>query len=220
MSRRSSESPAPFEVLSRRSRLSRGPDAPGGPEPPASQPGGVRSWLDTALLRARQPIVIRAPRGYVLLLGVAVAALVLLAYWVGYSRNPHRAASPAPGPGTAPSALRPAGHPLRGPGQKYLALVAFGPNPGDPDEHRGEALRCARFLHSQGVEVSVEPVDNGGLELVCLRGFDPAEIGSDAYYDEFDRLRHLGRLWHSQHRGPSDFSMMRLREFPPGPASP
>lgn len=195
------------------------------PDPSPVEPADFASPVaDSPLARwqARlgHPIVIRIPRGYAVLLVVAVFAMILLAYWAGVSRAVRIAAAPgsaqmtvtahAPPPQGAGSAPAP----QRIAGRSYLLLTSFPKVPDDAPGQRREADRLVRFLRECRVAATVENLNNGGFEVVDLYGFNESQLGGTDYRDYVSALRRLGREWKKTHNGTRDFSSLRPLKFP------
>src|SRR5690606_37360841 len=146
-------------------------------------------WWDAGV-----PVVLRLPRGFAVLVGVAILGLVFLAYWVGYSRGAaaERAAYEEEQTqlritGRLPSGVgRVVEVPVEGEGGRVndgRSDATTRPGGGDPRRPgfnylilarfpHEEAGRLARFLAERGVETAVIPSDTAGLShVVALRGF-------------------------------------------------
>ena len=179
-------------------------------QPKTASPIGA--WL----ARARNPIVLRVPRGLVVILGIATLALIFLTYWVGY-----QAAAEARGvssstsidaqhqnlSGDVPRANK------RVNGLSYLVLVDWLTDQyGFSDMHQ-EALRLMAFLRKHDVEASIYSNNNNVLKVVDLNGFAEDELGTKEYVTYRRRLNNLGRRWKAVDGGAADFSSMYLDKY-------
>ncbi|MBL0920841.1 MAG: hypothetical protein IBJ10_01795 [Phycisphaerales bacterium] len=69
-----------------------------------------------------------------------------------------------------------------------------------------EAVRAAEFLSANGVAAAVTPADNASLRLVvATRGFSRDEMKGGEASALRSRITSLGRIYKSQHKGPTDF---------------
>lgn len=201
---------APFEVM--------GVNTPGArPVPEVERdlgPPAVAAWRGALdWWQAGTPVVLRLPRGWAVLLGVALIGLIVLAYWTGHSRG-YTAAEVALGQqeteirtGRAPVELPvgagdemvqatpvapPAVRDGRQPGKNYLMLALY------PES---EALRLQRFLAARGVETWVVPSNNGLFHVVGTKGYTREERSAGADKDYYDLMRRLGRDWQAANDG-------------------
>ncbi len=210
MARRSRELP-PYEVLG--GRRSVGAPQRGDAGETVAGPDQDESLIARWLARTRNPIVVRIPRGFAILIGAGVLGLVALAYWVGQARGTADVEQVGP----AAPVLVPEGYDWpQVAGRRYFVLTAFPVNQRRPSESLKLALHCARFLRRNGVETAIEPLANGDLQLVDLMGFEPDEVGTDAWHDRMGRLKRLGRSWKVNHGGADEFSMMRAEPYNAG----
>ncbi len=146
-----------------------------------------------ALVVAGEPVFIRLPRGYLVLVALAVLVLIVLAYWVGHSRG-HRAGvasmtpadpvepllaqeNPAPppdflavNPGGSGQGPGPAGASTN-PASRRGAAAGAGTDPRREGMNyfvlahypRSEAQRLSDFLGRGGVETFIAASHNAGL---------------------------------------------------------
>ncbi len=175
--------------------------------------GGGHSWLG----QWSDPMVLRAPRGVVVLVMLVLVALIILAYAAGLARGTqataHLSATPPPEQPIAPSPSSPIAPRQRVPGMNYLVLATYSNLPGVEDE----AKRLLAFLSGRGVEATAEIVHNEGLKIIDLRPFRDEEILSRDYNQYVGRLQALGVEWHKQHNGWRDFQGMNCQRYA-GPA--
>lgn len=183
---------------------------------------------------ASVPVILRVPRGFAVLGAFGVLGLIVLAYWVGYSRGSNAAAigpdgsqvvlrddrvprvgrviemrSSAAGAGTHDASDVAGGGAVtdgdpRRIGLNYLILARF------PRILHDEAVRLSRFLEEAGVETAVVSSDTGELfHVVGLRGFTTEEYRAGRHHGYMDQMRRLGRQWKSHNNGKgSDLSDM------------
>jgi hypothetical protein len=181
---------------------------------------------------ANAPVVMRIPRGYLVLAAVGVLVLMALAYWVGGVRGYNRVISElqaGDGPGAMvrrgevsiddPAHISPAkGQPLRDPrqpGMNYLIVATY------PLE---EAERLIAFLRDKQVDAIGIPSDTRRtmVRVVILKGFDRSEVRDtpDSPGTRFkDEMRRIGRQWkaHNGGRGDDLASMYFSRYDSPSP---
>ena len=92
-------------------------------------------------------------------------------------------------------------------GLNYFRLVQY------PGTSRGEGERAVAFLRSQGVDASLVRSNNGAyFFLYALEGFTKRSSSSDSY---LRKLRSLGRLWKSKHKGTSHWPDIFLKKYTP-----
>ena len=258
---RRAEQPARREIrlppwMRRRPTESRGPERPPSPEerprteatehPRPAETGGdgprtgaadrvadAKAWL-------RRPLVVRLPRGTVIMLAAAAAVVVVIAYMVGYQVGDRRAlayrenvremgasvSDIREGPVTAPLPASVAGV---GEGAGGAAGGGASGADGDPREPglnyfrleylpasaREEAEQAVAFLERNGVDAALIPSNNGrSLKLIALPGFSRPR--SDPAAEELrDRLLSLGRKWKSQQEGASDWNDLFAEKYLP-----
>lgn len=199
--------------------------------------GFGRSLLDAWQAGASEPLLLRVPRGMAVSLLAGLLGLLILAYWVGYSRGGSVAEKrvtaiyePALNgagrvPPSRPGALQgtesraPLTGPMtrgrvdrRTPGLNYLVLASCPPK---------EAQRLQAFLAERQVDVMVGPRNNKGLcQVIALRGFTRQQYRDTDEKTRFMvRMRALGRDWKSSNKGKGDdlSSMYYDKYDPPGP---
>jgi len=205
--------------------------------PDPSAPPAWRSWWS-------RPIRFRLQSGVLALAGTAMLALVVVAFLIGMrfqerlirqeqieyvaidqtldpvrEKPANRALIPTSvernlpvtGGAAPPRGAGAAGDPAdpREPGLNYFRLVTL------PDSAVGEGQKAVSFLQSQGVDAVLIPVNNGrSYKLIALPGF--TRIGSPEAKKFEDRLKSLGRLWKSGHRGSSDWNDLLAEKYKPG----
>jgi type II secretory pathway pseudopilin PulG len=218
------DSMAPYEIMG--TRGGNGSPAPASDEPIEPRRHWTQSVRD--LWDAGVPVVVRVPRGFAVLICVGVLALMVLAYWVGFTRGQaalrhahaeqiaalDRAAGRIPGAGRLVEVPTPdltAGP--QGDGGRAVEAQDRASAVGDPRQPglnylilarypREEADRLARFLAGRGVETAVIPTDNARFfHVVGLRGFttDQYRAGVQAAYER--QMRQLGRDWQASNAG-------------------
>ena len=180
--------------------------------PRQDEPQASGSPFHAWLARARNPIVLRLPRGLAAAIAVAVLAMIFLAYWVGYH---HRAAAPQADARSqidppADSAVVAAGQARsRVMGLSYPLLIDL---PASPDaEAMAQDLKF--FLGEYGVESTIVPVDNTAVQVFALMGFTDEQLAAQEHSDYLDELRKLGKRWKNSHGGATDFSAMRPEKY-------
>ena len=214
--------PSPYEVLSSRQIKARREEVVES-RADGEEQGGTEfqeavedygDYGDGLMARARAPMVIRIPTGFVILLAVLAIALICLAYGVGFSRGAKVTADrlteqlepqmlPDVGPWTADLT-----EDTRQQGLFYLVLATY------PEQ---EARELAAFLARNGVETMLLSRDNDQFLVVARRGFTTEQRFSEnvesAFTDYKRRLQQLGRIWKSQNNGPTDLSTMNAHEY-------
>lgn len=201
--------------------------------------GFGRSLLDAWQAGANEPLLLRVPRGMAVSLLAGLLGLLILAYWVGYSRGGSSAEKrvtamyePAlsgtgrvppsrPGAPEGTESRVPLAEPVasgrvdrRTPGLNYLVLASCPPK---------EAQRLQVFLAARPrqVDVLVGPRNNKGLcQVIALRGFTRQQYRDTDEKTRFmTRMRALGRDWKSANKGKGDdlSSMYYDKYDPPGP---
>lgn len=233
MSARKRDNTPPFEIMGGRSGGSqpsgRGP-RPGG----ARGAGGggkvgdmVRSVIDTWQASANEPITLRVPRGMALTLLAGLLGLVLLSYWVGYSRGgsaaekrvtamyepdgsdidrtppggmPGTGGVNHPGAGKAGSGSATSGDTSGGDPRRpglNYLILATYPKP--------EAQRLRVFMEGHGVEVMVGMRNNKGLcQVIALKGFTSAQYKAGLATEFRTEMLSLGRAWKAENKGLGD----------------
>lgn len=221
--------PAPYEIMagkpagapSGQPREASG-DAPAREvrEPSTDLPYG--DWRDIG----GRPLVLRVPRGYVVVAVVALLSGLLISYAVGHARGyrgglaegqatatkqPPVAAPFNPTANTAPPAAPPAPVARASgiPADPRFFVVARYP--------RKEAQRLTEFLIRNGVEAQVVSTDNANLFLVADRmAFDKQDVlqRSPAFEERRSRLKQLGRLWKEKEKGPTDLADLQPQALP------
>ncbi len=238
MTPRHRDNTPPYEIMGKQSVQ---PQAPGAmPRPGGGFRSGVggfgKSVLDAWQAGASEPLLLRVPRGMALSLLAGLLGLLILAYWVGYSRGGSAAekrvtaiyqpvlegADRVPptrfvaseGTNTGVSAGVPSasgsGDP-RTSGLNYLILALYPPQ---------EAKRLKAFLAERQVDVMVGPRNNKGLcQVVALKGFTRQQYRDTDEKTRFmTQMRALGRDWKSFNKGKGeDLSSMYYDKYaPPG----
>ena len=203
------------------------PRQDGHAEPNDAQPNDAPSWRH----RARYPVVLRIPRGYAVLLGVAAVGLLLLAYQTGYSRGTRSTTQPQTSNHTYPPLANPVAQPVSTTTTTPPAAQPIPepvPRPDldkrvvstnhDPRElgmnyfvlahyPRAEAERLVRFLGAQGVAAAAyRPENKQFFQVVALKGFSRSEVSGPGPTAFRQRLHRLGRMWVAKHKGAEDFS--------------
>lgn len=122
-------------------------------------------------------------------------------------------AGPAPAtvaPVAAPGDDRTGNPDPRRPGLNYFRLTSI------PAGSEREAERVVAFLSAAGVDAAIIPIQNGrSLKVVALPGY--ARPISDPQARAFEqKLKTLGRQWHAQHHGSSDWKDMFPEKYLPG----
>lgn len=185
-------------------------------------------------VQANRPVMIRMPRGYLVLTAAAVLLLIGIAYWVGSVRGHLRAIREMESGSVPPGMIRlpeedqaaptaPAGSVLRDrsapsqpasrddprtPGLNYLILARY---PLD------EAQRLIAFLKEQGVDAVGIPAHTRGLYLVvALKGFDRTQYNAEPGIRFKEQMRRIGRAWkaHNNNRG-DDLASMYFERYDP-----
>lgn len=161
------------------------------------------------------PVVLRVPRGVAIAACAGVLALMVLSYWVGYSRGSSATAErlkveyeQGGRPDRVPDATarivvpdtgrpsaegmgaqepRPVSRDPRVVGLNYVVLAMY---------PRVEADRLAMFLAGRGVETVVVPTDNAELfHVVGLAGFTTEQYRAGEHREYERRMKQLGRDW-------------------------
>ena len=236
MARRSG-SRAPYEIMGAVTRGS-GSSAPADdlPEPEPeyiSSDSGDNLWTQ-AVRGASVPVILRLPRGFAVLAAAGVLSLIVLSYWVGYTRGvsategefeqqtinlrddrvPRRGQviemrSAASNGGFLDASDVAGGGATadgdpRREGLNYLIVARF------PRGLETEAERLASFLREGGVEAAAISSDNGELfHVVGLQGYTTEEYRAGRHHAYMDQVRRLGRQWKTHNNGKgSDLSDM------------
>lgn len=236
MATRRSRGIPPLEVMGRRSADHQSPTqtVPDATDSLSRGPDDYPSHRGDLWSRAQQPMVLRVPRGLVLLIVAGTIGLFVLAYSVGHSRGaaaalatsaedqePGRARPPAPrraGAGSdADSGVGPGSE--TGFPADSAANVDLQANPLGVDTRevglnyyniamydRETAERLIQFLYGHGVESCAVPLQNGRLfQVVDLYGIAPGRV-SDLGKKRKDLLMQLGKSWKKDEKGPGDLS--------------
>ncbi len=184
-----------------------------------SAPGTVESAAATGPWwgGSGMPIVLRLPRGMAVLMIVGVLLLLLLAYWVGFTRGQgaaerhldrqlqaemelnrrtYRRLLPVLSedqpvmimPETENSPEITTMSDSREMGLNYMVLARYQPD---------EAARLAEFLLSQGVATVLDPVQNGRFYLVIAvnQGFSADQLSSGQRREYEAWLKEIGISW-------------------------
>jgi len=236
MATRRSRGIPPLEVMGRRSADHQSPTqtVPDATDSLSRGPDDYPSHRGDLWSRAQQPMVLRVPRGLVVLIIAGTIGLFVLSYSVGHSRGASAAlATFAEGqePGRArPSAPRRSGvdggadlsdspGPDAGLPAENTTYVDLQANPLGVDTRevglnyyniamydRETAERLIQFLYGHGVESCAVPLQNGRLfQVVDLLGIEPGRVG-DLGKKRKDLLMQLGKSWKKDEKGPGDLS--------------
>ncbi|GAB4109275.1 MAG: hypothetical protein Kow00105_17890 [Phycisphaeraceae bacterium] len=244
MSPRKKDHTPPYEIMGRAAS----PQASGHrPQPGAGSGFGRRvggafeSVMDTWRASASEPITLRVTRGMALCAVLAVFGLIVLGYWVGYSRGGTAAEKrvraeyepavvglerqpPIKSNGTGMSLSPP------NDGQKAVGGGTTADlNRGDPRVPGlnylilalyppEEAERLRAFLAQHQVEVMIGPRNNKGLcQVIALTGFTREQMrDTDAAERFLARMRQLGREWKAANGGRGDdLSSMYFHKYEP-----
>ncbi len=193
-------SPPPFEIMSALPAPSAKVHAPS-----IDRIDRTAGWWE----RARYPVVLRVPRGYVALAGLFMVGLLVLAYMVGQSRGRAEGIAQARAEyelrfenapvGVVPiqTVDRTSGTPAgansgdsrvdpREEGLNYFVLAH--------DDEQG-ARRLLQFLASRGVDAAAFETSRGLYKVVALRGFPGKERSSPAIQEYERKLQRLGVEW-------------------------
>lgn len=192
----------------------------------------ISGSLDT-LLGKRHPLILRVPKGYLVLLGLLLLGVLILAFWTGHSlgyrsgMKEGRASIEAQLPPIGAFTSSTSSEPVRSPGQPAgtgtVSAVAPGtlvridkPTPAQDPRKDGmnylvlahcsedEARKLVSFLSEQALESAAFLPHNSSLfQVVVLRGFTAEQLSTDAN-DLRQRLLSLGRLWQQRYGG-ADF---------------
>jgi hypothetical protein len=217
---------APYEIMTRTGQdvAENDPVETWGDEPSGTSPmNTVGQWW--AATGVGEPWILRLPRGVAVLVGLAILVLIVLGYWVGYSRGlaarpvdelnmvgpdrSHRipqittstggiSAGQTSPPAPATPDLPAVRSDPRVAGLNYLILARY------PET---DAQKLAEFLATLGVETVLDPVDNGrSVHVVAVdRGFTSLEVrsNSDTLQSYERQMRAHGRAWkrHNNNRG-------------------
>lgn len=245
MNARRRDNTPPYEIMGNRPSV---PQASGrGPRPRSSAGAGISGFFesiaDTWRSGASEPLTLRVPRGMAVAMLAGLLGLLVLAYWVGYSRGdsaadkrvraeyepaladdgrapPERSVTaPGTGPGSRINATN------NGPGTASAPVTQSDPRvKGNnylilalyPEE---EARRLKAFLAQRQVEVMVGPRNNKGLcQVIALNGFTREQVrDTDAAERFLTKMRALGRDWKAanDNRGDDLASMYYDKYQPP-----
>ena len=185
--------------------------------------------------RLQNPIVLRVPRGYAVMLGVALLLLIALSYWVGHHRGSDAATMAWQNETNAQSAAMqrssvlaadPVGKPKPVIGPPPLERTvdpagdaaiesAPGRDPRQRDlnyvvlasDNQEGATRLLAFLWEHGVDAAAFRYKNHGLFTVVAlkKGFTAAELRSNDYRRYRDGLARLGEKWEATVPGGRSF---------------
>ena len=216
MTRRRDQTP-PYEIMRGDLGAERLPGPDTGPVHPVEQ--ADLSPASASATGAGAPVVIRVPRGFAVLAGAGIVALVVVAYWVGHAQGEEAAARrqqeesqaternetlrapkrylpdrthPNQGHSAAPVADR--ARDRRQAGLNYLILAL---SPLD------EARRLQDFISANDVVTIVVPASSNLFQVIVVPGF-PAGAPELRDSSEFkERMKRLGRAWkdHNENRG-------------------
>lgn len=177
--------------------------------------------------QANGPVMVRIPRGYLVLLVASFLLLIVLAYWVGSARGYYRVIRDLE-EGTGPSGMARTSELQRGIDGSILGNPSKGTSadPSEGGEHSGargdprepgknylilarypleDAQRLIAFLGERGVEAKGIPAHTRGLWLVvATRGFDRTEVNAEAGTEFKNQMRRIGRAWQAQNGPQSD----------------
>jgi len=242
MSARHRDNRPPYEIMGSRAPGAGPGGTPGrGPTPRGGLGAGIgglgRSLLEAWHAGASEPLMLRVPRGMALSLLAGGLLLLVLAYWVGFSRGNSTATqrvraeyepaliesgrvpptrggveSTFVGQESPPSALRGYDDP-RIPGRNYMVLALYPPQ---------EARRLQGFLAGRQVDVMVGPRNNKGLcQVVSLNGFTREQMRDTDTEERFrTKLLGIGRDWRASNQDKGDdLSSMYYSKYEP-PAGP
>jgi hypothetical protein len=242
MNARRRDNTPPYEIMGQKSAQ---PQASGrGPRPASGSPGigGFgRSLLDAWHAGAREPLLLRVPRGMALSLLAGLLGLLILAYWVGYSRGDSAAEKRVTAiyqpqsdgmgrvPPTRSGAVTGSETANSGTYGQVSPQSTSGPHvdrrkpglnylilPSCPPQ---EALRLQVFMAERQVDVMVGLRNNKGLcQVIAMKGFTRQQYrDTDEPERYMTRMRALGRDWKTANKGGDDLSSMYYDKYsPPG----
>lgn len=181
------------------------------------------------------PLVLRIPKGYAVLAGIALLGLFALVYWVGYTRGDkdrfakirseqesrqemyNRSSLIANGSvspsvkvtqGSESNTVKSTGgtsNPVADPAKKYVPGYNYFVLVHYPPK---EANELVEFLGQHGVDAAAIFVNNNRFKVVALEGFLASDLDSERAREYKQLLRRLGRLWQDSKRGAGDLSDM------------
>jgi hypothetical protein len=239
MSARRRDNTPPYEIMGKQPVQ---PQASGrGPRPGGGIGGFGRSLVDAWRDGASEPLLLRVPRGMALCLLAGLLGLLILAYWVGYSRGgaaaeqrvmaiyepslngavrvpPTRPGGASQGPKTAFSGTSGQGSAQSSAGQRA--------DPRTPGLNylilatcaEDEAQRLKKFLTDRQVDVMIGPRNNRGLcQVIVLKGITPQQYGDQNVRERIlAPMRALGRDWKAFNKGKGDnLSSMFYEKYKP-----
>ncbi len=194
--------------------------------------GGAPWWVGSSA-----PIVLRVPRGLMVIICLALVGLIVLAYFVGYAKGNGDLAAKIDqavadelvlaGRGLPPPEARGGTDILGRATQAAPGPPATGGGASQSRDPRtaghnymvlatlrpDDALPLVRFLRENGVEtilVSVKVRDSEQVQVVAVnKGFAGPDLNRQARWDYEARLKALGRAWkrHNSNRGDALGSM-------------
>ena len=170
---------------------------------------------------AGQPVVLRLPRGYAVILVVGVFALIVLSYLAGHSRGMRQgiettrdryesilAAAPQQDPFATPLIVEPgSAEDPRTEGYAYYRLIA--------NHTEAVALSLVRFTRRHEVETFATVSNNGRFNVWAARAFDEDERGRLERESFLETLHSLGRAWRIEQRQPEDLFNASLIPYRP-----
>lgn len=200
------------------------------------EPGEVDGEPTEATAEAGRGGVASGGTGRAVLCGLALVALVLVAYSVGQSRSgqpggPGGGGQAASGAGGAvtpdmlgrvqPVPVAPDNPPNAHQPVPNVPVTVHDGQGGDPREKgvnyfilahypEKEARKLVQFLSSQGVEtVAVRRKNSSRLyQVLALRPFPSGTLGSPQRSTYQRQLQRLGQTWKQRHKGPTDLADM------------
>lgn len=211
-------------------------EVPSGYAGPAVPQGADPALADDWSGRLKHPVILRVPRGYIIITAVAFIGLLILGYFVGYYQGYAQRDQTARaelddlyGQLGAPSPINPLPS-NEGPSTRRVnpdeTSNGAQTNPSATQlidrrqpglnylrlfyERADESRRLAQFLSERGVEISAKSMDNGFFVLYASdKGFAGGDRNSSQAQQYEQQLRRLGRAWkrHNQNRG-NDLSDM------------
>ncbi len=193
------------------------PHTPPTPPNPTPRPAAGQWWL-----RAQAPIVLRVPRGYAVLLGLAYVGVIILAYWAGHRRG---TSHPSPDqPPTVNAAQPGAGLATYGPDNDPVRRWRNDSQPGSgggvaPTRQAGfnyfvlahypeeDAQQLVNYLWQEGIEAAAykRQPDSRLFQVIALRGFTKDQLNGPQRQAFERQLHKIGRDWRAAELGP-DFA--------------
>ncbi len=242
MTPRRRDNTPPYEIMGKQPAQ---PQAPGrGPRPGGGARSGFggfsRSMMDAWRNGASEPLLLRVPRGMALCLLAGLLGLLILSYWVGYSRGDSAAekrmteiyepnldgADRVPptrlrgseGPTNTDSgasgqiSFQRTGAPNADPRAVGLNYLVLATCPLE------EAQRLQRFMAGRQVDVMIGLGNNKGLHrVIVLKGITPQQYGDKDFRERIlAPMRALGRDWKAFNKGKGDdLSSMFYAKYQP-----